>query len=533
MPQIGSAQTLPELLRAWTHATPDRMCCTTDRRSYTFAEMNERSDRIAAGLAASGIGYRDRIAIMSANREELLELFFALAKIGAVQIPLNVYLKGAFLKYQLARSSACAVIADADGLNALDSVLGELPVCKQFIALDDPGPPIGNIATAHYRELDQPGAAPQTAVGPSDCMSIMFTSGTTGMPKGCVLSHGYYIRSGTLVGDGVGLRPEDSLYSALPLFHAGGQLLVLSAGWSRGLGVTIDPVFSASRTLARAREVGATVVVGVGAMGYAMLASAPGPGDRDHGVRAMVVSPMAADSQDQFRRRFGIEPWTQIYGQTECVPMAFTPAAEPSDANGIGRPAPDLDVRLFDDHDVEVPEGQVGEICFRGRADFTMFDGYWEDPEATRQACAGGWYHSGDLGRMLPSGELQFVDRKKDSMRRRGENVSSMELEAAIAEHPAIVEVAVHAVPSQQTEDDIKACIVLRPGARPAAGELFEFFRDNLPYFMIPRYVDIIDELPKNAVGRIMKHVLREKTSTPTFDFAALGLTVASADRRT
>ncbi len=533
MAQPSQVWTLPELLRTWAQATPERVCCSTDRRSYTFAEMDDRSDRIAAGLTSSGIRHGDRVAIMSANREELLELFFALAKIGAVQVPLNVYLKGAFLEYQLVRSSACTVIADADGIAALAPVLGALSACKRVIALDDQHPPnFATTATVHYCELDQPAAAPQAAVRPSDCMSIMFTSGTTGMPKGCVLSHGYYTRSGTLVGNGAGLRPDDSLYSALPLFRAGGQLLVLAAGWVRGLGVTIDPVFSASRTLTRASEVGASIVVGVGAMGHAMLASAPGPDDRGHGVRAMVVSPMDIDSQDQFRTRFGIEPWTQIYGQTECVPIAFTPAGGPTDARGVGRSAPDLDVRFFDDDDVEVPAGQVGEICFRGREDFTMFDGYWEDPEATRQACAGGWYHSGDLGRILPSGELEFVDRKKDSMRRRGENVSSMELEAAIAEYPGVIEVAVHAVPSQQTEDDIKACVVFRPGITPDAEQLFEFFRSNLPYFMIPRYVDIIDELPKNAVGRVMKHVLREKTSTPTLDFTALGFTVARTDRR-
>lgn len=137
MPPASPVQTLPELPRAWTKATPDRMCCTTDRRSYTFAEMDERSDRVAAGLAASGIGHGDRVAIMSANREELLELFFALAKIGAVQVPLNIYLKARFLKYQLARSSTCAVITDADGLTALDPILDELSVCKQVIALDD------------------------------------------------------------------------------------------------------------------------------------------------------------------------------------------------------------------------------------------------------------------------------------------------------------------------------------------------------------------------------------------------------------
>jgi carnitine-CoA ligase len=410
-------------------------------------------------------------------------------------------LKGPFLKHQMIQSGAAAVVTDADSLLALRPPLGELPDCKHIIALDESHD--DDVVTSRYLALDVDVdvAEPQEMVRPDDVMSIMFTSGTTGMPKGCVLSHGYYARAGRLVGDGVRLTSRDSLYSALPLFHAGGQLLVLCLALMRGLGVTIDPVFSASNTIGRAREVGATVIVGVGAMGQLMMASAGGAHDRDHGVRAMVVSPMAVDAQARFRERFGIEPWTQIYGQTECVPLALTPADEPADPAGIGRPAPDFDVRLLDDDSAEVPAGEVGEICFRSRQPFAMFNGYWNDPELTQNAYAGGWYHSGDLARIRPSGELEFADRNKDSMRRRGENVSSVEVEAAIARHPAVAEVAVHAVPSDQTEDDIKACIVLKDGADVTAEQLFEFFRNTLRYFMTPRYVDILEGREVTTAG--------------------------------
>jgi crotonobetaine/carnitine-CoA ligase len=162
-----------------------------------------------------------------------------------------------------------------------------------------------------------------------------------------------------------------------------------------------------------------------------------------------------------------------------------------------------------------------------------MFDGYWRDPQRTVDAYQGLWYHTGDTARRRPSGELEFVDRKSDSMRRRGENVSSMELEASIAAHPAVAEVAVHAVPSRQTEDDIKAWIVLAPEAQVSSAELFEYFRTTLPYFAIPRYIELLDALPKNAVGRVMKHVLRERGNcADTVDFDQLGLSVAPAKRR-
>lgn len=492
--------------------------------------MDERSARVAAGLTAMGIGHGDRVAILAPNRGEVLEVIFALARIGAIQVATNIYLKGPFVKHQLSQSGAMAVVADDEGLRALEPLMGELPGCKHVIALDHTR--LDHIATTRYVDLDIAQDPPQLSVQPEDVMAIMFTSGTTGMPKGCVLSHGYYLRAGRLVADGVHLTSRDSIFTALPMFHGGGQLLVLCSALVRGLAAAIDPVFSASRTIARARETAATVIVGVGAMGQAMLDSAADARDREHGVRAMIVSPMRADAQARFRERFGIEPWTHIYGQTECVPLALTPADEPGDPAGIGRPAPDLDVRLLDDDGVEVPAGEAGEICFRPRQRFVMFDGYWNDSAQTQAALVDGWFHSGDLARMRPSGEIEFADRKKDSMRRRGENVSSLEVEVAIAQHPAVAEVAVHAVRSSQTEDDIKACIVLNHGADVSSEGLFDFFQKTLPYFMIPRYVDIIDQLPKNAVGRVMKQILRDKTSTPTIDFDALGLSVARADRR-
>ncbi len=216
------------------------------------------------------------------------------------------------------------------------------------------------------------------------------------------------------------------------------------------------------------------------------------------------------------------------------MPVMATPlSSDDRDPGGCGIAAHDLEVALLDDDGRPVEDGAVGEICVRPREPYAMFDGYFERPEATVEAFKGLWYHTGDYGKRLESGAYAFVDRKKDSLRRRGENISSLELEAAINGHPRIAESAVIGVPSELGEDDVKACVVVADGDAPDPEELFGFFKDNLPYFAIPRYVDVIEALPRNGVGRVMKHKLREAgNSESTIDFDQLGLTVAKAERR-
>ena len=234
-----------------------------------------------------------------------------------------------------------------------------------------------------------------------------------------------------------------------------------------------------------------------------------------------------------FAHRFGVPTSSELFGQTECVPVTYSPLSGPRSIASCGRAAADLEVELLDDDDRPVPTGRVGEICVRPHEPLAMFSGYWNNAEATLATSRTLWHHTGDYGRADLDGFIFFVDRKKDAVRRRGENVSTMELEAAIATHPAIAEVAAHAVPSDATDDDIKVCLVLADGETIGPAELFDFFKDRLPYFAIPRYVEIVDELPKNAVARVMKHVLRQRPMTDAvWDLQALGFTVARSERR-
>jgi crotonobetaine/carnitine-CoA ligase len=247
-----------------------------------------------------------------------------------------------------------------------------------------------------------------------------------------------------------------------------------------------------------------------------------------------MCAPLSLAAQQVFRDRVGVEPWVDIFGQSECMPTTLTGlSSSQRDPRGCGVAAPDLEVELLDD-DGRIVEGEgIGEICLRPKERYAMFDGYFERPEATLEAFKDLWYHTGDYGRRLDTGAFAFVDRKKDAMRRRGENVSSIELEVAIAAHPTVREVAVHAVPSELGEDEIKACIVLIDGGTVEPAALFDFFKSNLPYFAIPRYVDLLPDLPRNGIGRIMKHKLREAgNGGSTWDFEALGLTVGRDERR-
>jgi crotonobetaine/carnitine-CoA ligase len=234
-----------------------------------------------------------------------------------------------------------------------------------------------------------------------------------------------------------------------------------------------------------------------------------------------------------FESRFGIRVQNGGFGQTECVPITICQPDEYANRRALGSAAPDLEMAVLDDEDTPVPVGDVGEVAIRPRHRYAMFDGYWGNAQATVANWRGLWHHTGDFGRIDSDGLLYFVDRKKDSIRRRGENVSSLELEAAINRHPKIAAAAVHAVPSELSESDIKACLVLVDRAHTTPQELFAYFAEELPYFAIPRYVEVLQELPINAVGRVMKYQLRERSVTEdTWDLETMGLVVDRAARR-
>jgi crotonobetaine/carnitine-CoA ligase len=501
-----------------------------DGRWSTARELDMRARSIAAGLSALGIDRGDRVAVILPNCAEMIEVFFACAHLGAVLVPLNAWLKGAFLAHQLIDSSAGTLVADRTGLESALPIL-EGSSISHVIAVGDDAPTLPLPSTA-WSDLDKPGGD-VSVVDRADAMAIIYTSGTTGLPKGCVLSHGYYTSTSRVLEERGWLRSDDRLLTAWPLFHTSGQAIALMSALMIGASVSFETAFSASTFMRTAADDDATVIAGVGFMGAAILAQPPSTDDRAHRCRLAWWVPMTPEQQVAFEERFTITVMSEAFGQTECFPVSMAHADSTRVRGTLGPPTANFELRLLDQDGQEVPDGQTGEICVRPRHPQVMYSGYWGRPEATVEAWRDLWHHTGDLASRDADGSLRFVDRKKDAMRRRGENVSSLELEAAIRRHPAVTDVAVCAVPAQLGEDDIRAVIVRNPDVEVTPEALFAFFQEALPYFAIPRFVEFVAALPVNALGRVMKHAIRDAPpAADAWDFEALGLSVPRAQRR-
>jgi crotonobetaine/carnitine-CoA ligase len=529
-----TGQVLGEWLRAETALDPDRQFVQCASDWVSLRELDDRSDRVAAALQALGVRKGDRVAVNLPNRIEYITLIYAIAKTGAVQVPLNTFLRGDFLRHQLERTGPAVYITDEAGLRLLNPVLPDLANSPRLVlvggAEDDSDLP----PAVDYAGWEAVAGVPEPVeIDPSDICAVIFTSGTTGPSKGCTITHGYYCNLINVFVDFGWYDNGDIIFGANPLFHFSGQTWLVAAALAVRGSAIVEPAFSASTYMARIRETGATTALGMGAMGAAILAQPPSDEDRNHKLRHITFMPSSPALIEAFEERFGIAPFAEVFGQSECWPALLGDPRGPRRPGSMGKVTPGLEVKIVDDDDNEVPAGQPGEIVVRPTAADRLFSGYWGDDSATVSSFRNLWHHTGDQGRVDDEGYFWFVDRKKDSLRRRGENVSSIELEQAILKHPAIANVAVHAVPSELSEDDIKACIVRVVGETVNPDELFEFFRTSLPYYAVPRYVEFLDELPANVNGRVQKFKLRERGITgSTLDFERLGLVVARSERR-
>lgn len=533
MTAAARTEILGELLREAAQSAPDTQFVRLADEWITHGALDLKSDRLSGGLRALGVKKGDRVGIILPNCMEYVVAIFAIAKLGAVQVPVNTYLRGEFLRHQLGEPQASIIIADNLGLRQIAPIIQALPDLKAVVSVGpcDVSLPI---PIESYDALLSSGATAATeTVTPDDLSIILYTSGTTGASKGCMLTHGYHTFIPKAFEQAGWYREGDRIFGANPLFHASGQIWLVLTALSCGGQAIVEPAFHASKFMRRAGETEATVFNAMGAMVAAILAQPPSDTDRAHCLRQGTCVPTTPATWEQFNKRFGVPLNSEVFGQTEFYPATITPAGSKLTPGGAGKAAPHVEIKIFDDADREVSPDEIGEIVLRPKIPRAMFSGYFNNPTATVHSFRNLWHHTGDFGRIDKEGTLFFVDRKKDAMRRRGENVSSMELEEALRKHEGIAAVAVHAVPSELIEDDIKACIVPKDGHTLTAASLFDFFKRSLPYYAIPRYIELMDELPSNAVGRVQKFVLREKGITPnTWDLEAMGLVVERSERR-
>lgn len=497
------------------------------RQVATYGEMAGRTTRLANAFAALDMTAGDRIAIMSSNRPEFLEAWFASTRLGAIEVPVNVALRGRFLSYLLADSAARYLVIEGELLPHLASVIDALPDLEHIIVLGSEQ--IEGLSTVDYDTLLASGETTpvEKTLDVTETAVIGYTSGTTGPSKGVMLSHRAAWYAGSDGAHERGLTQADVFSTSLPLFHLNAQHLTTVAVLSVGATLALERRFSASGFWASLAAVRATHVNVIGAMLGILLRQPETPEEWTDYSRMTFAGPLTGELISEARRRWNLG-FVTGYGATESGIVTYAGTDGLPDGS-CGLPSPHFEVDLVDDDGESVAVGAVGEIVTRPKRAGSMMSSYWRMPEKTVEALRDLWYHSGDLGRRDENGYLYFVDRKKDAIRRRGENISSFELEQAIQDYSGILEVAAIGVPSELSEDDVKVCLRVAPDSGFEPADFLGWAQLNLPRYMVPRYVEVVDELPRTPTQRIEKYRLRESARSPRTWDAEIGAYIGEA----
>lgn len=509
---LREQRVLGDLVREQAEALGDRTFLIFEDQEYSFREIDLASNRVAQGLRRLGIGKGDKVALALPNSPAYVQLIFGLAKLGAVQVSVNTGLRGATLAHVLNHSDAQLIVVGASVHEHVANVLNELDTRPRLVVYDPHGTGVSSDADVvlTYEQLLEAPADPidDVEILPSDPLAIFYTSGTTGPAKGVVLPHNYPWWHAQQRIRLLEITPEDRWYTCLPLFHVNAQFITLITSWVSGATAILGERFSASRFWDDIRKHDVSVFNLIGSMATILLNQPTSPDDGQHKVRMALIAALPKQF-DEFERRFRLH-CIQTFGMTECSPILV----EPLDATvrpTLGKAIAGHEVRVVDDNDQEVPNGTPGELIFRPHTPYSTMLEYYKQPEATLEAMRNFWFHTGDSVYRDDEGYFYYVDRKKDSIRRRGENISTYEVESVVNSHPAVAESVALAVPSELGEDDVKIAVVLMPGQTLDPEDLIAYCEPRLPVFALPRYVQFIDELPKTqATFRVEKYKLRD-----------------------
>ncbi|MBM3490540.1 MAG: ATP-dependent acyl-CoA ligase [Alphaproteobacteria bacterium] len=529
-PRVPAAEVcvLRYVLEGWAAKRPDAVYARfEDGGEWSYGELLARTRNLAAALQAAGVRQGSHVVVWLPNGPENLLCFCALGYIGAVYVPINTAYRGQLLAHVIGNAGAALIVAHGDLLPRLAEV--PLASLRQALVVGPPAPAIAGLQQRALADcLAKAGEPlpPERPIRPWDTQSIVYTSGTTGPSKGVLSS--YLHAWGSMNRDAwYCVKDGDRFLITMPFFHIGGCFIAYSM-LCRGGSIAMTDGFRTDRFWRTVRESGSSIVFLLGVMGSFLLKAPPDPADREHPLKTVFIVPFTADSP-AFGRRFGVEVYT-IYNMTEIATPLIS-GANPVVAGLCGRPRAGFELRLVDENDLEVAPGQVGELIIRPDAPWALNHGYNGAAEATARAWRNGWFHTGDAMRRDVEGNYHFVDRTKDAIRRRGENISSFEVEAVLNEHPDVQECAAIPVPSQHGEDEVMAVLAAKPGRIIDPRQLIEFLRPRMAHFMVPRYVRILPELPKTPTTKIQKAELRKAGVTAdTWDREAAGI-VLRAER--
>jgi crotonobetaine/carnitine-CoA ligase len=498
---------------------PDATWLKWKDEEVPWRDVLSYSQRAANGLLELGVRPGEKVALLLPNRPEFLWAHLGIIFIGAHSVPVNTSQRGATLAHILSDSDAVCAIVHEDLRDALLSVRGSCPELRSAVVLD--GKADDGIDWDFDRLMDGADKEPDVDLEePSGGVGMMYTSGTTGPPKGVVATKYDTSPLGIILG-ATGVKPGETLYTPLPLFHGNALLISFIGSMLLDAKFALAERFSASRFWDDCRRYEAVEFNTLGGMLSILLKQPDKPNDADNPVRTVLSAAAPPDRWREFEERFGVNI-VEFYGMVDSPGFLLN-------ADGIvgsmGKPIANIDFAIMDDDDQPLPAGQVGEICFRHPLGQTTH--YHKLPEATATAYRGGWFHSGDLGVVDDDGWWYYKGRKKESMRRLGENISAWEIETVINQHPDVLECGAHAVKSELGEDEVKVAIVTQPGATPTPESVLDFCTGKMAHYAIPRYVEFVDALPKTETHRIQYAALKTRGITPeTWDREAVGYKV-------
>lgn len=514
---------LKSLLELRAAETPDRPFARfEDGSHWTYAETLTIARTAAAGFASIGVAKGEAVLILLTNGPDFLKAWFGVNYLGAVVAAPNIALKGAVLQHLIKLTGARVAVVHGgliDRLVGLD--LGATGLVLESGPASGIDLPIAMRPAAEVLDFAGDTALPDAVVEPWDTQFITFTSGTTGPSKGVIVTY-VQMHDMVLATFGRYLGADDNYLLNMPLFHISGTRGVFGMLMLGGR-FTLVAQFKTDVFWDVAREHGTTAAVLLGAAATFLEGAAPRPDDADNPMRLIAMVPLVKDPAG-FGRRFGVDVVTS-YGMSE-LSIPIVSAVNPANTVSCGTLRPGYDARIVDDHDVPVSPGAAGQLILRAVRPWTISPGYWRMPDATAAAWRNGWFHTGDSFRADAGGNYYFIDRTNDAIRRRGENISSYEVEMELAAHPAVREAAAVAVRSDDGEDEVLAVVALHRDATLDPAELFEFLRPRMAHYMLPRYIRSLDELPKTPSLRVQKHLLREAGTAGCWDRVAAGITV-------
>lgn len=498
-------------LRRAAERSPDKPFIVFADRAYHYAAFDSITNSVANTLSRLGLAKGGKVALLARNSAAFVETWFAAAKLGALYVPINTEYKGEVLRYQLNHAEVTHLVIDPEFVDRLAAVVGGLPCLKHVIVTAGTDTPdeLRRAAAIHPFASLRAGVdvEPDVKVRFDDPLAISFTSGTTGPSKGVLVVNAHVV---TFALDWIRYmehQPGETIYTPLPLFHAIGAWLGVLPTVLNESRIVVAQKFSASTYWDEVRAARADIAHGIFSMVPILLKQPKREDDATQPARAYYNG----NQNPEFEARFNCRI-VEAYGATETGMVACTGVTGERVPNSCGKANIDtFDVAVVDENDQPVPSGQVGEIVVRPRLPYSILKEYYRRPDATAETFRNCWFHSGDNGRIDADGNLFFIDRKKDAIRRRGENISSYELEFAMNRHPAVLESAAVSVPSELGEDDVKIVVVPRAGEQLTAEEVWDFCIQTMPRFWIPAIVEFRDELPKTGNLKVQKFQLKER----------------------